>query len=73
MQIGQGQGFPVVSNQPMNIDSYEPDIVTCTSDFSGSVLSQTNCTSDAQTLRKGDATYPAPVIAIVLLSIFLVV
>jgi len=76
MQVNQGQGFPVVSNQPMEIASYGANIVACPSQFNGTFLNQVNCTYSAGTWWKGDAPSPmslAPMIAFVLLSIFVVV
>jgi hypothetical protein len=67
-------GFPLVSNQPVTVLSYGSDIVACNSQFNGTILSQTNCTSNAQTLRKGDVlstTSLTQIIAIILPSIFL--
>src|ERR1700691_5230532 len=68
------EDFPVVSNQPVNIVSYGPASVPCGSQFSANASSPFNCTSNAQVWWKGNApsaTSPAPMIAIVLLSISL--
>jgi len=72
MQVGNGQGFPVVSNQPMNIASYGSSIVECSSTFNGSVLSQTSCTSNARKVYVLPAT-SLILMVMVLLSKFLVV
>jgi len=75
MQVGKGQAFPLVSNQPEKIASYGADIVPCTSQFNGTFLSQTNCLVNAG-MGKGDApsaTSLASMTAFVLLSIFLVI
>jgi len=74
VQIGDGEDFPVVSNQPVNIVSYGPASVPCGSQFSANASSPFNCTSNAQVWWKGNApsaTSLAPMIAIVLLSISL--
>jgi len=74
MQIGKGQDFPVVSNQPTTVLSYGPEIVPCASQFNANISSPMNCTSNAQIWRKGNAPSAtlAPLIVIVILSISLV-
>jgi hypothetical protein len=69
------QDFPVVSNQPETVISYGPEIVPCGSQFSANASSPFNCTSGAQMWWKGNVpstTSFAPMIAIVLFSVFLV-
>jgi len=75
MQIGKGQDFPVVSNQPTTVLSYGPEIVPCASQFSANISSPMNCTSNAQMWWKGStpsATSLALLIAIIPFSISLV-
>ena len=56
----------------MGVDSYGANIVACLSQFNNTVLSQTNCTSNAGVWWKGNApsaTSLAPMIAVVLLLV----
>jgi len=74
VQIGDGEDFPVVSNQPVNVVSYGPASVPCDSQFGANTSSSFNCTSNAHMWRKGNApsaTSLAPMTVIILLSILL--
>jgi len=72
------QDFPVVSNQPLNVISYGPEIVPCNSQFDANVSSPFNCTSCAQVWWRGNTPSAtsimiAPMIAMVLFLISLVI
>jgi len=70
------QDFPVVSNQPVTVVSYGPEIVPCTSQFDANISSPFNCTSFAQVWWRGNTpsvTSIVPMIAMALISISFVI
>jgi len=64
LNVGGSQGFPIVSNQPINVTSYSSEIVSCDSAFSANNSSPLNCTSSA-TWLKTDTLSTVPTIVFI--------
>jgi len=72
LSVGSGQGFPLISNQPITVVNYSSGIASCGSVIPANVSSPVNCTSSAHTWLQRDTLSTGSLVPMIVSAFFVV-